>query len=228
MSTAYEQSGRTQQKTRTRTALLNAARDLVTAGLTPTVEDAAAAASISRTTAYRYFANQRVLLAAAHPETTTTTLLPPDAPVDPGERLDLVVREFMRIILDTEAQQRTMLRLSLEARPSASPAELPLRQGRAIGWIEEALTPLRERIEPAEFRRLVLAVRSAMGIEALVWLTDIAGMSRTEAVDLMRWSARAMYDATVERTQGGSVAGPGVRSYSDASRPAPGPATPAS
>ena len=32
------------------------------------VEDAAAAASISRTTAYRYFPNERALLVAAHPE----------------------------------------------------------------------------------------------------------------------------------------------------------------
>lgn len=198
MSTAYEQSGRTQQKTRTRTALVEAARDLVTLGHTPTVEEAAAAASISRTTAYRYFPNQHALLAAAHPETTATTLLPPDPPDDPGERLDLVVREFMRIILDTEDQQRAMLRLSLEAN-TAAPPDLPLRQGRAIAWIEDALTPMRSRVEHAEFRRLVLAVRSATGIEALVWLTDIAGLGRTEAVDLMRWSARAMYDATVTR-----------------------------
>ncbi len=196
MSTAYEQSGRTQQKTRTRTALVEAARNLVTLGRTPTVEEAAAAASISRTTAYRYFPNQHALLAAAHPETTATTLLPRDPPDDPGERLDLVVREFMRIILDTEDQQRAMLRLSLEAN-SAEPPDLPLRQGRAIAWIEDALEPIRGRVEDTEFRRLVLAVRSAMGIEALVWLTDIAGLSRPEAVDLMRWSARAMYNATV-------------------------------
>ena len=170
----------------------------MTLGHTPTVEEAAAAASISRTTAYRYFPNQRALLAAAHPETTATTLLPPDPPDDPGERLDLVVREFMRIILDTEDQQRVMLRLSLEAN-AEEPPDLPLRQGRAIAWIEDALAPMRGRVEHTEFRRLVLAVRSAMGIEALVWLTDIAGLSRAEAVDLMRWSARAMYDATVTR-----------------------------
>jgi len=46
----------------------------------------------------------------------------------------------------------------------------------------------------AELRRLVLAIRSAIGIEALVWLTDVAGLSRDDAVDLMRWSARALPD----------------------------------
>ena len=57
------------QKGRTRAALVEAARDLVAAGQTPTVEAAAQAAAISRTTAYRYFPNQRALLLAAHPET---------------------------------------------------------------------------------------------------------------------------------------------------------------
>ncbi|HSR82574.1 MAG TPA: TetR family transcriptional regulator [Streptosporangiaceae bacterium] len=56
MSTPYETSGRSAQKARTRDALVAAARDLVTAGgVTPTVEAVAAAASVSRSTAYRYF-----------------------------------------------------------------------------------------------------------------------------------------------------------------------------
>jgi hypothetical protein len=49
----------------------------------------------------------------------------------------------------------------------------------------------------AEIHRLALAVRSAIGIEALVWLTDIAGLSRGAATDLMRWSARAMLTAAL-------------------------------
>lgn len=193
MSTAYELEGRTQQKQRTRDALVAAARALVADGRTPKVEDAAEAAGISRTTAYRYFPNRRALLTAAHPDATAESLLPPDVSNDPAERLEIVVRSFTRTILKTEAQSRTMLRLSLEAERDERD-QLPLRQGRAIGWIEEALAPLRPRFSDAEVRRLALAIRSATGIEALVWLTDIGGLSRNAAVELMRWSARAMYD----------------------------------
>jgi len=196
MSIPYEAVGRTRQKERTRGALIAAARELVAQGTTPTVEDAAAAASISRTTAYRYFPNQPALLVAAHPETESPSLLPDDAPEDPAARLDAVIEEFTRLIVDTEAQQRTMLRLSLD--PDAKAREpLLLRQGRAIGWIQEALAPLRVQLSDAELRRLVLAVRSATGIEALVWLTDIAGLSRPEAVELMRWSAGALLRAAL-------------------------------
>ena len=197
MSTAYVETGRTAQKRRTRQALVDAARDLIAAGQTPTVEDAAAAASISRTTAYRYFPNQRALLLAAHPEVGATTMLPPSPPADPHARLELVVRNFTAMILDTEAQQRTTLRLSLEASPEER-AALPLRQGRAIRWIGEALEPLEGRLSTKQLRRLTLAIRATTGIEALVWLTDVAGLSRADAVKLMRWSARSLLDAALE------------------------------
>lgn len=196
MSTLYEETGRVDQKRRTREALVAAARDIVAQGETPTVEGAAEVASISRTTAYRYFPNQRSLLVAAHPETGAVSMLPDDAPQDVVARLDLVVETFTRMLLETEAQQRTMLRLSLEADP-VERSRLPLRQGRAIKWIEEALLPL-ESVKPGLDRhRLTLAIRSAIGIEALAWLTDVAGLPRDEARDLMRWSARAMLQSAL-------------------------------
>ncbi len=111
MSTAYEMSGRTQQKHRTRGALVAAAGELLARGVTPTVEQTAEAAGISRTTAYR---------------------------------------------------------------------------------IEEALAPCRAQLSESDLRMLVLAIRSAIGIEALVWLTDVAGLSRVEAAELTRWSALAL------------------------------------
>jgi len=194
VSSAYEQNGRVSQKRRTRDALVAAARELVAQGRAPTVEEAAEAAAISRTTAYRYFPNQRALLAAAHPETATESYLPDDAPNDVAVRLDLVIEAFTRVIIDTEAQQRTMLRLSLEA-DDEQRRQLPLRQGRAIKWIAEALSPLQPKMSESEVHRLTIAIRSATGIEALVWLTDVAGLSRDEATSLMRWSAQAMLDA---------------------------------
>ena len=45
--------------------------------------------------------------------------------------------------------------------------------------------------------RLAIAIRRTTGIEALVWLTDVAGLSREEAMGLMRWSARALLDAAI-------------------------------
>jgi AcrR family transcriptional regulator len=196
VSTAYERTGRTRQKQRTRDALVAAARDLVArGGAPPTVEATAAAARVSRTTAYRYFPTQKSLLVAAHPEIAARSLVPDDAGDDPEARLMGAVGAFITIVVESEHQQRTMLRLSLD--PDLSHESLPLRQGRAITWFEEALAPLRGLLTDAEIHRLALCVRSAVGIESLVWLTDVAGLTREDAAEMMLWSARALLVSAV-------------------------------
>jgi AcrR family transcriptional regulator len=196
MSIPYERTGRTRQKARTRAALVAATRELLADGITPTVEQAADRASISRTTAYRYFTNQRALLIATYPQLDRPSLLADDAPADPTARLKRVLDSLAAQLVDHEPELRTMLRLSLQS-PSPDPEALPLRRGRAIAWIEDALAPLRGGIPDGELRRLALAIRATFGIEALIWLTDIAGLSREEAIDLMRSSALALLDAAL-------------------------------
>ncbi len=187
----YERTGRTRQKQRTRSALVAAARDVVArGGAAPTVAEVAEAAAISRTTAYRYFPTQKALLLAAHPEVEADSMLPPGIGEDPKERLEAAVRSFLAMVVDTEAQQRTMLRLSLEA--DSATRTLPLRQGRAIKWFAEALAPLDRELGPDGVRRLAVAVRSVAGIESLVWLVDVAGMTPDEAVEQMVWSSGAL------------------------------------
>jgi AcrR family transcriptional regulator len=191
MSIPYETTGRTSQKARTRTALVAAARELLAEGTTPTVEQAADRAGISRTTAYRYFPNQRALLIAVFPEIGTPSLLDADAPRDPSQRLEFVIEQLTRQVVEHEPELRAQLRLSLDPRP-VHPDQLPFRKGRAIGWIEDALAPLREQMTAREVHRLALAIRATTGVEALVWLTDVAGLSAKDARELMRSSARAL------------------------------------
>jgi AcrR family transcriptional regulator len=202
VTTPYESTGRTAQKSRTRLALITATRELLAAGLTPQVEDAAERAGISRTTAYRYFPNQRSLLLAAHPTISPETLLPADAPTDPRVRLDLLMTAFTQYNFAWEPQLRTSLRLSLE--PAAG--QPVLRQGRAIGWIAEALLPLGQSHPHVDIGRLAIAIRSATGIEALIWLIDVAGYTREQAAGAVQVTARALLDAAIrgaESVRGG-------------------------
>jgi AcrR family transcriptional regulator len=193
MAIPYESTGRTGQKSRTRQALVNATRELLAQGSTPQVEDAAERAGVSRTTAYRYFANQRSLLLAAQPTISPDSLMPPDAPADATGRLDAVMTAFARYNFTWEPQLRASLRLSLE--PAA---EQPvLRQGRAIGWIAEALAPLRDSHPHVDVDRLAVAIRSATGIETLIWLVDIAGYTREQATDTVKATARAILHAAL-------------------------------
>ena len=200
MDVPYLQTGRTSQKARTRDALIAAARELLARGVTPTLEEAAAEADIGRTTAYRYFPNSRTLLAATFPEIEMDSLLAEDPPEDPLARLEIVAEGLTRQLFEYEPELRAQLRLVLEGEPVGSDS-LPLRRGRRIGWIEEALSPLRGRMSEGALRRLVLGIGATLGIEAFVWLTDMAGLSREEAVEVMRSNARELLRSALEQLE---------------------------
>jgi hypothetical protein len=113
-------------------------------------------------------------------------------------RLDLVITAQTKILRDWEPQLRAALRLSLEPDAATLPSERSvLRQGRAIGWIADALEPLATTHPHVDRRRLAIAIRAACGIEALVWLTDVAQLSRRDASALMRSSAQALLNAAL-------------------------------
>ncbi|MCY1144974.1 TetR family transcriptional regulator [Actinoplanes sp. Pm04-4] len=178
-----------------------AARQELAGGRPVTVESAAAAAGISRTTAYRYFANHRDLIAAAHPQIDVESLLPDPAPADPAERLSLVLRVFIHdVTLAWEPQLRAALQLALAPPREAVAADAgTLRQGRGIRWILEALEPLADTHPGLDLPLLARAIRSAAGIEALIWLTDVGGLSRARAAEVMRASAMSVLRDATER-----------------------------
>jgi len=190
----YELGGRVNQKTRTRQALVAATRRLLAQGILPTMEGAAAAASISRTTAYRYFPNLSALLVAAYPHIEQRSLLGPDPPEDPVARLELVAESHIHRILQNELEMRAVLRLSLEG---IRPPQLPMHSGLRIEWIEDAPAPLRGQMPDDELRRLIHGIGATLGIEAFVWLTDIAGVPREEAAAIIRANALALLRSAI-------------------------------
>jgi hypothetical protein len=97
-------------------------------------------------------------------------------------------------------ENRAQLRLALEDEPAGGES-LPLRRGRRIGWIEDALSPLGGRMPKRELRRLIYGIGATLGIEALVWLTDMGGLSREEAVEVMRSNARTLLRSALERIE---------------------------
>lgn len=170
--------------------MIDAARALLADGSTVSVEAAAERAEVSRATAYRYFSNSRELVVAARPEIEALSMLPADPPEDPLERVVLAAGEIMRLTLDWEPELRAMLRLSLE--PTASEKDLVLRKGRRLLWFEDALAPAKRALGPKRFGRLVAALASSVGIESLVFLTDIAGLERNETAALLVWIAETL------------------------------------
>lgn len=60
-----------------------------------------------------------------------------------------------------------------------------------------ALAPLRGQMPEEELRRLIYGIGATLGIEAFVWLTDIARLSREEAVAIMRSNASGLLESAI-------------------------------
>jgi AcrR family transcriptional regulator len=188
--------GRSQQKLRTRRHILEAASGLIASGQIPTVADAADAASVSRRTAYRYFPTQAKLLTEAALEglrpsmdTVFAELPTTGASTDVESRLRVVVGKMQKLAVRNESLLRTMIHQTVLER---APAGQPRRGTRRIDWLESAVAPLREKLSLRVFNRLVSALALSAGIEALMVLRDICGLSEEEAANVSEWAAAAM------------------------------------
>ncbi len=200
------------QRRRTRVALLQSAATLVRAGKNPTVAEVADAADVSRRTAYRYFPTQEQLLVEASLEGTRAEVeaalsaaLPDDAVGADGKplddvalaeaRLEAAVKVMHRLTLENEPLLRTMIRLTAGG---AAGQEAPRPRGyRRVEWLTSAVLPVKSRLGAARFERLVSALTSCVGMDALFLLQDTRGLSPRAAERVMQWTARSLLSASI-------------------------------
>jgi AcrR family transcriptional regulator len=202
MAVSYQDTGRINQKRRTRTAVLEAAAKLVREGKTPSVAEAAEAASVSRATAYRYFPTQESLLVevatTGGPAWMHDILGPLESSDDAEARVQAVVDALTAFMVEHDRGLRTMLKISLE-RSLEDGRNTPVREGRRASHLDDALAPLRGTLPPGELERLNAALGMVVGTEALVVLRDVYGLDPDEARSLMRWAASVLFRAATER-----------------------------
>lgn len=203
--------GRTAQKRRTRKAIVAAAAQLLANGQTPTVIDVAAAADVSRRTVYMYFPTMEQLLIDAAllsiSESTVSTALDAAEEDDDAERrVDVMARAVQGLFVSTEQQGRTLLRLTVEAGGRDRKPGQPVRGYRRVEWIERAIEPLREQLDPRARERLISALAMVIGWESLIVARDIRGLGVKQAEDVSAWAARALVRASLEEAHADSHA----------------------
>jgi AcrR family transcriptional regulator len=195
------EGGRTRQKLRTRRQILTAASILVADGKTPTVAEAADAARVSRRTAYRYFPTQPKLLTEAALEGLRAPMEAALAEVPAGpkvhdmeSRVAALIDQMQSMAIRHEPSLRTMIHQTVLERTSG----VPRRGTRRIDWIESAVKPVRKRLGEKAYARLVSGLALCGGIEALLVLRDIRGLSEFDAIEVSRWAALALLRQTLK------------------------------
>ncbi len=189
-------TGRVNQKTRTRRHLLDAAAKLMAKGRTPTLDEVAEEALVSRATAYRYFATGESLLAEAALDIVAPKpeeLLDEDAPGDPAARMELVDEALDAMLRGNEAAFRAFLVHSLRQR--AENPDVPVRQNRRTALIDAALAPARREFKPSALPLLRRALALVVGTEAMLVFKDVLGVDDDEARRVKVWAIRALVDA---------------------------------
>src|ERR1039457_1484103 len=155
--TAESDTGRVNQKRRTRMAILQACRDIIRSGATATMPDVARLALVSEATAYRYFPD----LASSPAE----ALGPVAGSGDPVGRVAFACEFLLRGVLSSQTAVRAMIAATI-TRPEMARA----RPGIRFGLIDEALAPLNDTLgatDPARFTQLKHDLAAVVSAEAL-------------------------------------------------------------
>lgn len=190
--------GRTSQKARTRRDLLEVGARLVSEGARPTVEEVAEAAGISRRTAYRYFRSQEHLLADIALEglrPKMSQLVESAAkPRDAEDRVLTLLSALHEGNQKYEPQLRAILAASLSDEGTDSSTD-PVRGGRRVDWIQQAVAPLSEQLPKRTHETLVSALTVIAGYDAFRLLRQMRQLSNDEIERVVRWMARALITA---------------------------------
>ncbi|MCC5477025.1 TetR/AcrR family transcriptional regulator [Streptomyces sp. NPDC059680] len=191
MATTQTDTGRSNQKRRTRTAIVEAARELIGTGGDVTMPAIARAALVSEATAYRYFPDLPSLiseaLAGAWPP-PAEALAPVADSADPVERVAFACEFLLRGVLLRQGAVRAMIAATI-TRPEAATA----RPGIRFGLIDLALQPLEETLgvsDPEALAQLKRDLAVVVSAEALFSLTDLCGLAPDDAI------ASAVHTAT--------------------------------
>ena len=169
---------RTNQKQRTRAAIVAAARDLMGSGADVAMPEIARAALVSEATAYRYFPDLVSLLSEAMAGTWPSpaeALAPVADSADPVARVAFATEFLLRRVHTFRGSVRAMI-----AGTIARPDSVPNRPGHRFGLVDEALSGA--DLAPAELARLKEGLWVVASAEAFFTLTDLCGLAPDDAI----------------------------------------------
>lgn len=193
--------GRNNQRYRTRKDLLAAAAKLLKAGKSPSLEEVAAEARVSRATVYRYFPSIEQLLVEAPLDgamPTAEVLFAKERDESAEDRVDRAEAAVHAMVYRNELGLRKMLAASLMRPHPREEGSTPARQNRRMPLIEAALAPVRGEMGKAEYERLCAALAVVFGPEAMVVFGDVLGVDEKKARKVKSWMVRALVERALE------------------------------
>jgi AcrR family transcriptional regulator len=182
-----------EQKFRTRTALVDACRQLIRSGGEVTMPAVSKAAGISEATAYRHFPDLVSLVNEALTglwPTPAEALAPVAASPDPVARVGFACEFLLRGVHGYEGAVRAVIAATI-----TRPASVPSRPGIRFALVDQALDPVITATDPraaALLARLKRDLAAVVSAEAFFSLTDLCGLGVEDAIASLVRTARTI------------------------------------
>lgn len=198
-TTPERTAGRANQKLRTRTAIVQAAVELMRTGREVSMLEVARAALVSEATAYRYFPDLVSLLQeamAGQLPTPEEALKSVADSRDPVERVAAATEHLLRLVLTHQGATRAMIAATV-TRPATAGARPAMR----FGLIDYALAPLADTLgtdDPAGVAQLRNDLAVVVSAEALFCLTDLCRLDPEDAIASVVRTATTLTRAALE------------------------------
>lgn len=201
--TSQAGTGRSNQKERTRRAIVDATRSLIRTGAEVTMPAVAKSALVSEATAYRYFPDLASLLREALEgvwPSPDEALEPVADSGDPVERVAYATEVLLRHVLAYQGAVRAMISATI-TRPDMAGT----RPGHRFGLIDYALRPMSGTLaaaSPGPLDQLKRDLAVVISAESLFILTDLCGLSPDDAVASAVRTARTLTEAATRAADG--------------------------
>ncbi|NND05553.1 MAG: TetR/AcrR family transcriptional regulator [Saprospiraceae bacterium] len=192
MSKASLNTGRVNQKAKTRTKILTAAKELMQLEKVITLEDVAKKAKISRATIYRYYAKIDSLITEASLDIhhkSPEELLDDVMEMAFEDRILYLQKHYTLLAQKHElAFRRYLSTVLLESITSKK----KLRGARRVTSLHHVLEPFANDLDRDTFKKLVSTSSILMGIESLIVCKDVCNLSSEETHDTLQWAIKMM------------------------------------
>ena len=197
MSKKYINSGRKNQKLKTRDQILKSTQDLMDSGDDFSLEDVAKKADISRATIYRYYSNVDILAAEAILDLNTKSseeLVESVQDKDIRTAIMDIQDYYNDLTIDFEAGFRKYMSVILNG--PASKSMRGARRKKTLLMIMEQKSP---SLSAEEREKLANLATVLMGVEAFVVTKDVCGLDNKQSKELLNWGLNLILEKTLNK-----------------------------
>lgn len=186
-------TGRVNQKAKTRTKILVAAKELMQQEKSITLEDVAKKANISRATIYRYYTKIDLLITEASLDIHHKS---PDELLDEvkemgfEDRIFHVQKHYTQLAQKHEVVFRRYLSaVLLESVTSKN----KLRGARRVKSLNNVLKPFKNDLDSDTYKKLIIVASILMGIDSLIVCKDICDLNNEETNASLHWALKMIF-----------------------------------